>query len=153
MAKLRIIFFFSLLLFYATLAFAHGEDKQGPHGGIIRMPSTFHTEIVPVDATHFKVFLLDIYFRDPITKNSKVTGSVDVGTDSIPIRCEPKDTFFECSLENKGEGARGNLKLLATRDGMVGTAMQYTMPLRAYDHKSKEPDSSAGTSQEPLEIP
>ena len=44
----------------ATNAFAHGEDKAGPHGGFIRMPGAYHTEVVPVSKNQAKVYLLDM---------------------------------------------------------------------------------------------
>ena len=53
---------FSTLTVLSVNLFAHGEDKPGPHGGYIRMPGSFHTEVVKEKAG-YRVYLLDINWK------------------------------------------------------------------------------------------
>ena len=67
MLKLIISILISSLV--GLTAFAHGEDKPGPHGGHIRMPANFHTEVIQDLDGSFHIYLLDMQFKEPIVKN------------------------------------------------------------------------------------
>lgn len=128
----NILILFVILLVGAKFAYAHGEDKPGPHGGIIRMPSGFHSEVVPMDARSFKVYLLDFDFKDPISRNSKVDGIVVTETKKFPVQCQSKSEYFECNIQGSDTSLKGKLKLNTIRDGMSGAEMSYDLPLRLH---------------------
>ncbi|HMN69101.1 MAG TPA: hypothetical protein PKC28_11225 [Bdellovibrionales bacterium] len=111
------------LLFMAGKAGAHGEDKPGPNRGFIRMPGAFHAELVPVNAKVFRVYLLDVHFKNPTTRNSKVELS-----QGDPAKCAAEEDHFVCEFA-KANGTEA-LKLRATREGQAGHAVTYELPLR-----------------------
>lgn len=110
------------VLAMAGVAFGHGEDKPGPHGGAIRMPGAFHTELVKESPTKFKIYLLDIDFKKPVTKNSEVKAN--------GIACKPRKKYFECSLPKPAK----EVTILAKREGAGGGAVTY--PLVGSGHGS-----------------
>lgn len=118
----------TLILLSATLkAFAHGEDKLGPNGGYLKMPGNFHTEVVPEKNGNFRVYLLDINFKNPQVKNSKITASISSGT-TKNLSCSPKRDHFLCKTA-KTELDKGTLVISAERSAIKGTEAVYTLPL------------------------
>lgn len=87
------------LLLGSNLALAHGEDRPGPNGGEIRMPGAYHTELVKRSDTSFLVYLLDLEFRNPLVKDSKVQMIVKDKGAELTIPCEPNGEAFLCKLE------------------------------------------------------
>ena len=121
--------FISLLLFSAN-AFPHGEDKPGPHGGFIRMPGAFHTELVPDGPNKVKVYLLDVNWKNP-----SITGS------SLKLRYGVKGEFAKCAAGNGlfyicefskkiDLSKKGKLVLHSQREEQKGTKVDYELPLR-----------------------
>lgn len=121
----------------SDLAFAHGEDKPGPNGGIVRMPSGFHSEVVPVTATRFKVYLLDFYFKNPTIQDSKVDGTAEIEAKSFPIKCQPNSDYYECTIQSTDKEPTGKLKLVTVRNGMAGAEMTYDLPLQSHQGHEK----------------
>ncbi len=70
--------FFAIVTTLSLNVFAHGEDKPGPHGGFIRMPGAFHTEVVK-EKEGYRVYLLDINWKNPSVLDSAVLASIEVG--------------------------------------------------------------------------
>lgn len=134
--------------FLSTHAFAHGEDKPGPHGGFVQMPGAFHTELVLVDKNLFEVYLLDMDFKNPTTENSSVKA---IFTDSkkrvAEFTCEASGTKFVCTIPklmtSKGfdlrKEAKAKIALTATRGANKGHTMTYELPLK---HKTPEENHS-----------
>lgn len=119
-----------LSLFSAvSLVFAHGEDKPGPHEGIIRMPVGFHVEVVPIDMSSFKVYLLDINFAHPLTERSSVTAKINSGSSDTNATCSVKEDYFLCLLSSGGTLENGVLVINAVRDGAKGIEAKYELPL------------------------
>lgn len=116
------------LLFSHALAFAHGEDKPGPHGGYIRMPGAFHTELVPDGQNQFKVYLLDLHWKNPTVAHSslKVTHQ---GKGATEAKCEAQKSFFLCRFEKGADLTRGRLVVEARREKQVGGLVTYDLPL------------------------
>jgi hypothetical protein len=115
-------------LFFVSVSYAHGEDKPGPHGGFVRMPGAFHTEVVAKDSVSLKVYLLDMEFKNPSIHRSKL--SARIGKKSA--KCEAKDgPFYTCTFP-KGTSVNkpGRLVLRATRDGHEGSDTTYDLPLK-----------------------
>ena len=115
---MKLILVFSSLLLINSHLFAHGGNKPGPHGGKIKMPGMFHTELILTGPNDFKVYLLDMKFKNPETKNSMVNYLID-GNREIP--CKPKNNSFICKTKKKLEKGM-NIKIHAKRLKKSGTA-------------------------------
>lgn len=125
------------LLFSQSLAFAHGEDKLGPHGGYIRMPGAFHTELVPDGQNQLKVYLLDLHWKNPTVAHSslKITHQDKSATEA---KCEAQKAAFVCRFEKGADLTRGRLVVEASREKQVGGLVTYDLPLRLGGHSKTE---------------
>lgn len=117
-------YFLLLSLFLTPYAFSHGENKPGPHGGQIRMPGAFHTELL-VETHMARVYLLDVNFKNPTTLNSTV--SMKVGSDSNfkEVSCSPKVEYFECHIPEVEKVK--DIQVKATRNGVSGKLANYPL--------------------------
>lgn len=112
-----------------TFAYAHGEDKPGPHGGFIRMPGAFHTEVIQVGADKAKIYLLDINWREPSVKNAKL--EVRVGAKGLATCAAQEGSYFLCSFpKGTNLSKKGELKIKAQREGQMGNEISYELPLK-----------------------
>ena len=126
MKTVLLIHFFA----FCSLAFAHGEDKPGPHGGYIRMPGNFHTEVLQ-DKRNLKVYLLDAEWKNPSVSNSSVKMTVN----GKPLECRAEGNLFICPLlPNTDLKRKGKLVLEAKREGSVGNPVTYALPLKLEHH-------------------
>jgi hypothetical protein len=111
----KLFFFFSL---FTTLnIFAHGLDKPGPHGGQIKMPGTFHVELLD-KGENFIVYLLDMHFNQPITAQSSVILNNQ--------NCIAQNEYFVCPKPKQLK----EIKINAVRDNQKGSEAIYTYPLK-----------------------
>lgn len=118
------------LLLTSGFAFAHGEDKYGPHGGFIRMPGAFHTELVPVGKNKLKVFLLDIQWKNPSVVKSSVEISFK-GNSATKAKCEVQENYYQCDFPNTIDlTKKGELKVVAQREEQKGMEVSYPLPLK-----------------------
>lgn len=117
----------SILLAVSVKSFAHGEDKLGPNGGYLKMPGGFHTEVVPEKSGKIKVYLLDINFKNPTVKKSKLAATHDNGVKK-ELNCSVKRDHFICDT-TKGDLTKGTLTVLAERNEAKGTTAIYELPL------------------------
>lgn len=124
----------SLILFGFTLplvnVFAHGEDKLGPNKGYVRMPGAFHTELVKLNDRKFKVYLLDMEWKNPTIENSTIEAFLKVKTSQIAATCFSNVNHFVCELPKKAALNTGVLSIKATRQGMGGGVALYELPLQ-----------------------
>jgi hypothetical protein len=81
------------VLLISSAAFAHGEHKLGPHGGKIRMPGSFHTEVVSEGPKEVKVYLLDMKFQTLSTDKSFVSLK-HVGNKKTEANCKKRIEYF-----------------------------------------------------------
>ncbi len=108
------------------MVWAHGEDQAGPHGGYIQMPGAFHTEVVSTGKDSLKIYLLDMEWKNPSVKKS----SLKVTIGKTKATCKAQENFYHCvfpatiDLFKKGE-----LKVIAQREGQSGAAAIYPLPL------------------------
>lgn len=127
--KRKVLIGFAVLAFQAQ-ARAHGENEEGPHGGFIRMPGAFHTEVVPAGAASVKVYLLDMEWKNPTVKNSGVKISL-ASPKSAAVVCTARTDHFECKLPKGADlKKKGQLTVEATREGQAGSAASYPLPLK-----------------------
>ncbi len=123
--KQFILIISSLLL--TSIATAHGEDKPGPHGGFIKMPGAFHTEVKLEDGV-IKIWLLDISFKNPLIEKSSVEVTTLSSGKSKPLACERKTDYFSCNLSKelkKGD----HIVVKAVRNEAKGNEAHYEWPL------------------------
>lgn len=118
-----------LSLFLTSYAFSHGENKPGPHGGHIRMPGAFHTELL-VQSHMAKVYLLDISFKNPTIQNSTVSMKVGTGKNLKDVSCSPKIDYFECHIPEVGKVK--DIQVKAIRSGASGKEISYSLPLTEF---------------------
>lgn len=118
---------FSILTTLSLNVFAHGEDKPGPHGGYIRMPGAFHTEVVKVKEG-YRVYLLDINWKNPSTLNSYVTASIKNGQDITNLTCLKESDSYLCKSNLP---QKGFLNINSKREGQIsGIPSSYKLPLK-----------------------
>lgn len=106
------------------IAEAHGEDKPGPHGGQIRMPGPYHTELV-LNKSGFKIYLLDINFENPTTKNSMVQASITLEKKTYHLNCKAQINHFICQSENLPNS--GDLTVNSVRNHIKGNTAYYQL--------------------------
>lgn len=129
----------------ATTAFAHGEDKTGPHGGFIRMPGAYHTEVVLVGKNQAKVYLLDMQWKNPTTKKSSVEVLLQQkGTTAPLLSCRAQGDFFLCNFpEGTDLTAKGTLTVTSKRLEHKGNQTVYDLPLKLQSPATAQEDHSA----------
>lgn len=117
------------LLLTAAIALAHGEDKFGPNNGFVRMPGAYHTEVVPAGDDQFRVYLLDINWKNPSVKSSQVKAAL-TGKKKAVAKCEVQTDHFLCKLDNGAKLSRGTLVLETTRENQKGAKVTYPLPFK-----------------------
>lgn len=135
--------FISLLILsnlFASQAFSHGEDKYGPNKGYIRMPGTFHTEVVPQKDGSYQIYLLDVQNKNPKVQDSTVALELKTLSKTINFVCAPKnETYFHCKNEEiKKESKEGQIILKTKRNAIAAKEAIYNLPLKLeFPNKSK----------------
>jgi hypothetical protein len=122
-------------LVLSDLAYGHGEEKPGPHGGFIRMPAAFHTEVVPVGKNQIRIYLLDINMKNPTVESSSVK-AVLTGKKGSAAKCEARGDFYLCTFSGKSDLNRGELSIEAKRGGQSGSPVSYKLPLGLQNPKA-----------------
>lgn len=124
----------------STIAMAHGEDKPGPHGGHIRMPANFHTEVVADKDGSFHIYLLDLQFQNPTINRSEIQANIVSGKLKSNLRCKPMGTtHFHCT--GTKSNIKGELILRAKRLGTwASMKAKYTLPLKEFPANTSNGD-------------
>ncbi|OFZ31100.1 MAG: hypothetical protein A2622_00410 [Bdellovibrionales bacterium RIFCSPHIGHO2_01_FULL_40_29] len=118
-----------LLSLGGSTGWTHGEDKPGPHGGFIRMPGAFHTEVLPEAKNSLKVYLLDMQWKNPTTEKSSLV--VTLTKPAVKADCTTVENFYYCEFpESVDLSQKADLKVLAKRDGQQGQSVTYPLPLK-----------------------
>ncbi len=121
-----------ILLMFAvspiSQVWAHGEDRPGPHGGVIRMPGAFHTEVLALDGG-FKVLLLDIALGKPSVSGGSVRGRIVNGDSVVALQCAAHSDHFFCETPRGSVPDKGELILDAARGGEKEGRAVYPLPL------------------------
>ena len=120
------------------IARAHGENKLGPHEGYIRMPGSYHTELVLNHDDSISVYLMDINNKNPEVKNSSVELTYINKSKSISFTCYPIDDHYSCKSNDKMNSKQGKLILKAIRSNVKSNASIYELPLRLAGEKNSE---------------
>jgi len=117
----------ALTILISSQSHAHGEDKLGPHGGLISMPGAFHVELLADSPNLLKVYLLDVEWKNPIVKNS----SVKVFHGANAAKCIKKEDYFVCRFPKEiNLFAPGILSVESYRENSKGKNLEYPLPLK-----------------------
>ena len=113
-------------------AFAHGDNNLGPNKGYLKMPGAFHTELLSNRDGTFKIYLIDINFKNPMTKDSSVELKYIAHNKKIIFNCSAfNDQYFVCSSkEVTSKPKNGNIELKAIRGKVQASIATYTLPLK-----------------------
>ncbi|WP_246838640.1 hypothetical protein [Leptospira stimsonii] len=122
-AKLALSIF---LIFVSYGLRAHGDEHPGPNGGAIRMPGSFHTELI-VLKEGFKILLLDVSLKNPITKDSSLQAKLIAGNKEQKLECQAHPDHFFCPTSKMPSS--GKLILKASRANLQGAEVVYELPL------------------------
>jgi hypothetical protein len=122
---------FLISFFFCLNAFAHGENKPGPHEGYIRMPGSFHTELVAQKDGSYLVYLLDLQNKNPTLKDSSVDLQLRVDGRTFGFKCMAMSDHFHCENSDLKEvhGKSEQIIVRATRLGIEGRDVLYKLPL------------------------
>lgn len=129
----------SLIVFLiSTIALAHGEDKPGPHGGHIRMPANFHTEVVVDQNGSYHVYLIDMQFQNPVVKNSSIKAYIQNAKKKMNLKCAVMNAdHFHCAGWKPQKS--GTLIIKAKRDGVAASMdAKYELPLKQFDNTAAQ---------------
>lgn len=141
--KLPFLAIIAALSIYSIDAFSHGEDKAGPHGGYVRMPGAFHTEVL-IEGDGLRVYLLDINWKNPSVKDSSVEAVIKTGKTTNVLNCEKEKDSYLCSSKKDALTLAGNLEILAKREGQVGTTAVYPLPFKLEAPQGHNNDTNHG---------
>ncbi|MBY0552973.1 hypothetical protein K2P97_00495 [bacterium] len=131
--------FFTATLLSALLAFAHGEDKPGPHGGHIKMPANFHTEVIADKDGSFHIYLLDMQFKNPTVKSSEIKAYVLSGKKKTTLKCSVMgEKHFHCK-SSKAVKSASSLVIKAKREGTWASMdAKYNLPLKEFQQATSD---------------
>ncbi|PJE02641.1 MAG: hypothetical protein CK427_07095 [Leptospira sp.] len=129
MTKIKIITGFGIYL-WAFSIFAHGENQIGQNGGKIRMPGAYHTEVLDYQGKGFKIYLLDISFKNPYTMNSKVNAKIISSKSEKVLKCYSHPDHFYCKGSSSEIDQEGILEIISERNGSKGMAVKYNLPIK-----------------------
>ena len=105
-------------VFINAKAFAHGEDKPGPHGGKIEMAKNVHTEVNADKDGSFHIFLLDGNIENPTVKNSSLEATIKSMKKEIKLNCSVMGgSHFHCK-SREARPKEGQLFLKAKRENV-----------------------------------
>lgn len=136
-----IVYITVLLSLFSYRAHAHGEDKAGPNGGHIKMPSNFHTELIMLPDNQLKIYLLDIQFKNPTTQNSSVSAFYKMGKKQIKLKCKPNDNHYTCI--GLPRAFQETLFVKANRAGVKADLnAEYQFPLNDFSKNTAPPVKS-----------
>lgn len=115
-------------------AYAHGEDTPGPHNGFIKMPGSYHIEVIP-GKNSVDIMLLDANLKNPTVLNSHIKVKIKHGTNAYVLRCESMENYFTCPVSEKVLSREGTLVIQSARQLAEGNTMEYPLPLKLAEEK------------------
>lgn len=121
------------LVFLSTSALAHGEDKPGPHGGHVRMPASFHTELLQdSSAFTFKIYLSDVHFGNVDNKTSELSAKALTSSGDVELSCQKVETFFQCSAPLPSGVVASELRVNSKYKDQPRATAIYKLPLKPF---------------------
>lgn len=93
------------------------------------MPGPFHTEVLTLK-NGLKVWLLDMHFKNPETKDSSVEVEYIGKKHKEKIQCKIEAPAFLCNFSKKVRMDEGVVHLIAQRGSHKGNVAVYKLPLK-----------------------
>lgn len=128
----------ALLLILPVFALAHGEDKPGPHGGHIQMPGAFHTELLIGKDGSAHIYLLDMEFKNPTTKDSQVTVTAQNKKSEVKFDCSIMGGNHYHCVPKKPVAKSSKLIIKAVREKVAANEATYQLPLKPLQTKAEK---------------
>lgn len=107
--------------------FAHGMNKPGPNNGYIRMPSTYHIELLP-DKNILKIYFLDISFKSLPMASASVKVSLK-GLLTDVLVCTKGVAFFSCNTKEFSMAKYSEILIESSKAGEKSVISTYKLPL------------------------
>ncbi|EMK00368.1 MULTISPECIES: hypothetical protein [unclassified Leptospira] len=126
----KMIFIAILVFLFNFPILSHGENKPGPHGGLIRMPGNFHVEILDLGNSKYQIYLLDINFENPSLKSSSLVAKLRTSEGYKNLSCEAAKNSFICTGDPKSKKTKKELILFANRENSKGSEIKLELPLK-----------------------
>lgn len=117
-----------LTLFFNGTLRAHGMNELGPHGGYIKMPGAFHTELVD-KGDRLNVYLLDLNFKNPTIVDSSVL-VLYKGNKLVATDCKQENDYFVCDKPKLGFKDFKTIVISSKRNKTQGKEAIYSLPLK-----------------------
>ncbi len=111
----------------SSTVFAHGMNKPGPNGGNIRMPGTYHVELVS-DKNILKIYFLDMNFKPISISNAAANVSLN-GATSQAVECAKGTEYFSCDLKKINLRNYKEIQLQTSKAGEKAVLSTYKLPL------------------------
>ena len=121
--------FVTLLLttMLATNSFAHGMNKPGPNNGYVRMPGTYHVELLALQNV-LRVYFLDIGFKALPIKNATAKVSLK-GMKEVAVECSKEEAFFRCDTKESNMNSYKEILVKTSKNGENEAISTYKLPL------------------------
>ncbi|MBC7712148.1 MAG: hypothetical protein H7177_02350 [Rhizobacter sp.] len=116
-----------LTVFLSTNAFAHRMNKPGPNNGFIRMPGTYHIELV-AQKNIIKFFFLDIGFKPLPTTKATVKMALK-GLTEVAVSCVKETQFFLCDMKDANMNKYSEIDVKTSKAGEKEVTSIYKIPL------------------------
>lgn len=126
-ANLILLILISIL--WSLNLYAHGEGQLGPHQGIIRMPGPFHVEVVSGGSNEFKVYLIDLEFKNPTIEDSTVNAYWYRGKKFKQLICKTETDHFTCVSKISFQ-KKDKIEIRSKRKGISGNFADYEYPFK-----------------------
>lgn len=117
----------TLLIISSTVS-AHGMNKPGPHGGFVRMPGTYHIELVP-SGLELKVYFLDMNFK-PLPISDAIVELTLNGKKPFKAQCLKEMQFFRCDTNEQSYKKFKEISIESSIKGSDETKSVYKVPLK-----------------------
>ncbi|MBC7428260.1 MAG: hypothetical protein H7336_06590 [Bacteriovorax sp.] len=116
-----------ITVFLSSNALAHRMNKPGPNNGYIRMPGTYHIELV-AQKNVIKLFFLDTGFKPLPTTKATVKMALK-GLNEVPVSCVKEIAFFVCDMKDANMNKYSEIDVKTSKAGEKEISSIYRIPL------------------------
>ncbi len=115
-----------LIMWAGNTAFGYPNARQGPHGGVIRVPGPFTIEFT-ASQKGLKIYLLDRNLKNPKVTDSDIRVRIINSHGPKKIICKKTSDHFFCPFDKLPES--GKLVVNPTREKIQGKEILLDLPL------------------------
>ncbi|MBC7427585.1 MAG: hypothetical protein H7336_03170 [Bacteriovorax sp.] len=116
------------MIVISNSAYSMGGDKPGPNGGFVKMPGTYHVELVP-KKDKVLVYLLDLSLKNPISQDSSVTLKL-INKETKELGCKVENKYFICNISSAEFAQYSEVNVESIRNKIKGKVAVYKIPLK-----------------------